>query len=228
MTPRIPVARAGFTLIELLTVIAIIGVLAAIIVPTVGKVRKTAKNAQCVSNLRQWAGAIQLYSNDNNGMYFTQGRFPDDSSPSQGWASAVHNPALWPYGRYLDASTNAFTMRLCGLYDESYTGNPPVCYAITRGRIGNSIQDARRVPLGRVRNTSRYLLLIDTHPSLVATNTWVSNLSDMNARVTPTLTTPGWNRHDGKLNAVFADGHVDRVSQDDITANGDRWCRIDN
>lgn len=45
--------RQAFTLIELLTVIAIIGILAAIIIPTVGKVRDSAKKAQCVSNLKQ-------------------------------------------------------------------------------------------------------------------------------------------------------------------------------
>lgn len=45
--------RAAFTLIELLTVIAIIGILAAIIIPTVGMVRKSAQNAVTVSNLRQ-------------------------------------------------------------------------------------------------------------------------------------------------------------------------------
>ncbi|WP_052362391.1 prepilin-type N-terminal cleavage/methylation domain-containing protein [Geminisphaera colitermitum] len=44
---------AAFTLIELLTVIAIIGILAAIIIPTVGRVRESARNAQCLSNLRQ-------------------------------------------------------------------------------------------------------------------------------------------------------------------------------
>lgn len=58
-------APSAFTLIELLTVIAIIGILAAIIIPTVGKVRNSARAAQCVSNLRQINNAIHLYAQDN-------------------------------------------------------------------------------------------------------------------------------------------------------------------
>ncbi|EIP99793.1 prepilin-type N-terminal cleavage/methylation domain-containing protein [Opitutaceae bacterium TAV1] len=56
---------SGFTLIELLTVIAIIGILAAIIIPTVGRVRETAKASACTSNLRQLAAACLLYANEN-------------------------------------------------------------------------------------------------------------------------------------------------------------------
>ncbi|AHF92218.1 N-terminal cleavage protein [Opitutaceae bacterium TAV5] len=56
---------AAFTLIELLTVIAIIGILAAILLATLGRVRSLAYQAVCTSNLRQWGLALQMYANEN-------------------------------------------------------------------------------------------------------------------------------------------------------------------
>jgi prepilin-type N-terminal cleavage/methylation domain-containing protein len=71
---------AGFTLIELLTVIAIIGILAALIFPTVGKVRETAQRTVDANNLREIVKAAQLYAADNND------RLPDPA------AIAAQNP----------------------------------------------------------------------------------------------------------------------------------------
>jgi len=59
----------GFTLIELLVVIGIIAVLAAILFPVFGRAREQGRIASCISNQRQIAQAITIYTQDYDETY---------------------------------------------------------------------------------------------------------------------------------------------------------------
>ena len=89
MATRARHARDGFTLVEILVVIAIIGILVALLMPAVQSMRETSRRMQCQNNFRQLGLAIQQY-------YSVQSVFPASATkttPRHSWGScraAVH------------------------------------------------------------------------------------------------------------------------------------------
>ncbi|MDR1284314.1 MAG: prepilin-type N-terminal cleavage/methylation domain-containing protein [Opitutaceae bacterium] len=111
ITPDIGNGNA-FTLVELLTVIAIIGILAAILVPTVAVVREKGRTAVCVSNLRQVGIALVTYATDN------KGRLP----VQYWWNNTAAPPALAITGNSTDPAVRSNGLGFLVSY--GYLGGP--------------------------------------------------------------------------------------------------------
>jgi prepilin-type processing-associated H-X9-DG protein/prepilin-type N-terminal cleavage/methylation domain-containing protein len=70
---RITRHAPAFTLIELLAVIAVIGILVALLLPTLARSKSSAQRVKCVGNLHQLGLAAQMYGDDNAGTCFRYG-----------------------------------------------------------------------------------------------------------------------------------------------------------
>ena len=164
--------RRAFTLIELLTVIAIIGVLAAILIPVVGKVRESARAASTVSSARQVVTALILASAEERGRFplgdinnMPDGRrfWPRRVAETLGMSPSAYRDAFLPSSDQitdrsiaLDSSANAptsFMAHSAILGTANFTG----------GGIVRS-NSSPGVPIGSIRRPSQTILIITGEP----------------------------------------------------------------
>jgi len=92
----------GFTLVELLVVVAIVGMLIALLVPAVIGALDLANQTACASNLRQLGHAMQLYLKDHDGEFFRLRQTEADGVLWYFGFEASSSPALGEGNRILD------------------------------------------------------------------------------------------------------------------------------
>jgi prepilin-type N-terminal cleavage/methylation domain-containing protein/prepilin-type processing-associated H-X9-DG protein len=221
---RAPAAprRSAFTLIELLTVIAIIGILAAIIIPTVGRVRQSAKSAQCLSNLRQMGMGFTLFAADNKGRLPRVGLNPRPNKPEV--VDALWYSAISPYIQKSQIVSNHPVYR-CPSEETQVPAdrvNSVIQYSVSRAleKSGSAVlANGVGARPEEIPSPTRTFMLVDVKVNDQGTT---SNASMIYSQIqtsingTPEASATVAYRHNLGLNCLFVDGHTARLSFDEF------------
>jgi len=163
----------GFTLIELLVVIAIIAILAAILFPVFAQAREKARQASCLSNLKEIALAelmyVQDYDERTSGSYKNSplGRiyYPELLFPYTKNAQIYYCPDTDQTDHYNDDGSNNCTTNpnTCDKEPGQTYGYGPTdyCYSMNATNVGNSDGDQADNKLAQVTNPASTLLIMD-------------------------------------------------------------------
>lgn len=202
--------RSGFTLIELLVVIAIIAILAAILFPVFAKAREKARQASCLSNVKQMMLGVLAYAQDY-----------DERLPNQ-WMLNVQ-PTHIVIGQAV--ATNYFTWPELIM---PYTKNDQIFQCPSKQwtqmisyssyptayqyNSNNSGFGCAGVAMGTVTQPSSTIILFDGWGSMDSGGWSTTNLADLlsgtpDAVATAALCTTVRRHNDGS-NVGFVDGHA--------------------
>lgn len=190
--------RHGFTLIELLVVIAIIAILAAILFPVFAKAREKARQASCLSNVKQLMVSVLQYAQD-----FDERLIPASQlrTPPGDWFMAldpyVKNSQIWSCPSYPRATVATYNQHNSYGWNYSEFG-----YRYVEGEADiaagtNPPRYGWCTAIGEVERPAEVILLGDNHNDQTYTRYLYRRSSTYAA-----------DRHNDGGNMGFIDGHA--------------------
>jgi prepilin-type N-terminal cleavage/methylation domain-containing protein/prepilin-type processing-associated H-X9-DG protein len=197
--------RRGFTLIELLVVIAIIAILAAILFPVFAKAREKARQASCMSNLKQLGLAFAQYKQDYDEHWPFLGPVVDNTdgiligtpcNPYDQCTPYIKNAQVWlcPSSQgttsagWTNYHVNGNLFLLTGGVADAAIGSPAITTTIRESGSNDTYNEIKARP---------YQPTFSSYPGS----------DDALANVVP-ADNAVLNIHNGTANYQFADGHV--------------------
>jgi prepilin-type N-terminal cleavage/methylation domain-containing protein/prepilin-type processing-associated H-X9-DG protein len=221
----------GFTLLELLVVIAVIGVLAGMVIPSLNRAKEAGRSAFCKNNLRQLTMGILVYANDSGDYLPWPGGVNRNKLPD--WVfggyqpSSPPNPKEWQLIDFaLHAESGSVFAYVTGFprvypIDRKFTYSFPVYRCPSTGELGRarrvtysmnacfdpdyppvSSRSSRGVQLTAIESPTQKVLLVDESPEYSEDASFEPSSSGGKSKLT---------FHNTRANMAFVDGHCETL-----------------